>query len=209
MAEGGGAVLSRRPATDDGAYARCMHAEQTAAWKRVLGLQRPYATLVRRLCRGRTLDVGCGVGRCLVALDGRGLGVDRNPACVEMARRRGLKAWTPEDFEHSEWARGERFDSLLMAHVVEHMTFAESVALVEAYLPRLRPRGRIVVVVPQAAGFALDPTHVHPFDSAELEALLSAAGARRVRIRSFPLPSWAGRVFPYNEFVAVAWKAGR
>ena len=37
-------------------------------------------------------------------------------------RARGLEVFTPDEFRQTEHARPERFDSLLLAHVIEHLT---------------------------------------------------------------------------------------
>jgi SAM-dependent methyltransferase len=47
-----------------------------------------------RFARGRVLDIGCGAGRCLLYLQGRGLdtvGIDVSPLAVRVCRERGAK----------------------------------------------------------------------------------------------------------------------
>jgi SAM-dependent methyltransferase len=124
-------------------------------WKRLL--PDPYRRNIRGLNLGRTLDVGCGIGRCLLFNDGNGIGVDHNPTSVAMCRERGLEAYGPEDFQTSD--RGV-FDSLLLSHVLEHLEEDAGVSLISSYLRFLRPDGKIVVITPQAAGQRSDPTHV-------------------------------------------------
>ena len=53
-------------------------------WKRFV--PDPYRWNLRRLKLGRTLDVGCGIGRCLAFIDGNGVGVDHNEKSVEETR---------------------------------------------------------------------------------------------------------------------------
>jgi SAM-dependent methyltransferase len=173
-------------------------------WKRVLPVQAPYRWHVRRLRLGRTLDVGCGAGRNLEHLGGYGVGVDHNPSLVQIARERGLDAYTPEDFLASPRAKRAWYDSLLFAHVLEHMTGPEAQSLLELYLPYLRDRGRPVVFTPQERGFATDPTHVEFMDFDRVRGLCRSVGLHIERSYSFPLPRWAGRFFPYNEFVVIA-----
>jgi SAM-dependent methyltransferase len=178
-------------------------------WKRLLDVQRPYRWNMRRLRLGFVLDVGCGLGRNLVNLGGRdaGVGVDHNPESVAACERRGLVAFTPEAFRASEYARPGRFDTLLLAHVVEHMRFDEARALIQEYLPLVRAGGRVVLMAPEEAGFASDVTHVEFMDMAALDRLARAVGVVPERAFSFPFPRPAGRLFKYNEFVLMARKS--
>src|SRR3954470_22543342 len=113
--------------TRGAAYTDRLNRLESVWWKRLLDVQRPYRWNLQRLQLGFTLDVGCGVGRNLINLDGNGVGVDHNESSVAEARSRGLVALTPGEFATSEFARPQRFDSLLLAHVVEHMSAADGV----------------------------------------------------------------------------------
>ncbi|NNC92663.1 MAG: class I SAM-dependent methyltransferase [Acidimicrobiia bacterium] len=182
-------------------YAAQLQRREGARWKRLLNVQAPYRWNLRRLDLGFALDVGCGIGRNLAGLDG--VGVDHNSTAVELARQRGFTAFTTEDFVRSEYAVAERFDSILLAHVVEHMTGAEARELLANYLRYLRAGGRVVLIAPQEAGFRSDQTHVEFMDHSALRALLEANGLQVVREYSFPLVRAAGRFLRYNEFVSV------
>jgi SAM-dependent methyltransferase len=190
--------------TDDRAYAERL--EQTAWWKRILGVQRPYRWHLRRLQLGLVLDVGCGVGRTLNNLGGHAVGVDHNPHSVEACRRRGFEAYTPDELRRSPHARPGRFDSLLLAHVAEHMREAEAVALLGSYLDLVRAGGRVVVITPQEAGYASDPTHVELMDFDKVTRIVEAADCAVDSRYSFPFPRLAGRLFRYNEFVVLGRK---
>jgi len=198
--------LSSEPNSADTArpdYTERLQRLESAWWKRLLNVQTPYRWNLQRLQLGFTLDVGCGVGRNLINLDGNGVGVDHNQTSVAEARSRGLTAMTPDDFAASEYARPGRFDTLLLAHVVEHMSAAEGDKLLQAYLPFVRTGGRIVVICPQVAGYRSDDTHVRFLDFAAITQHLTNAGITVERRFSFPFPAPAGRVFRYNEFVVV------
>jgi SAM-dependent methyltransferase len=173
-------------------------------WRRLFDVQRPYRWNVRRLGLGFALDLGCGVGRNLAHLGGRGVGVDHSEASVARARARGLEAFTPAEFRASAFAQPGRFDGLLVAHLVEHMTFPEARALVASYLPFVRPGGRVAFIVPQPAGFRSDATHVEYFDAPALQRLARELDLVPVRGYSFPFPSLVGEVFAYNETVLLA-----
>jgi 2-polyprenyl-3-methyl-5-hydroxy-6-metoxy-1,4-benzoquinol methylase len=190
--------------TREEAYAQRLHRRGGARWKRLMSVQAPYRWNVRRLKLGFTLDVGCGIGRNLRHLDGDGVGVDHNPTSVGMARAAGLVAYTPEEFLASEYARPGRFDSILLAHVLEHLPQDDVPSLLENYLPYVRPGGTAVFITPQERGYASDPTHVRFVGFAEATALAEDAGLAVTRSYSFPLPRFAGRAFTYNEFVVVS-----
>jgi len=185
-------------------YAERLEQRERARWKRWLNVQAPFQWNLRRLEPGFTLDVGCGIGRNLVGL--RGVGVDHNPSAVAIARDRGLAVYTPEEFAASGDAYPDHFDSLLLSHVVEHMTRDQAVALVATYLPFLRPGGKVVLIAPQEAGFRTDSTHVEFMDRTALRHILEANRLVVQKEGSFPLMRSAGRFLRYNEFLAVGVK---
>jgi len=183
-------------------YTERLDTLEGARWKRWLDVQAPYRWNLRRLELGFTLDIGCGIGRNLLHL-GHGVGIDHNADSVALARRRGCTAFDAVGFRASEFAEPGRFDSLLLAHVVEHMSETEAAALVAEHLPFVRSGGRVVLIAPQEAGFRSDPTHVEFMDGARLRAILDANGVTFERGYSFPFPRFVGRVFPHNESVAI------
>ena len=79
-------------------------------------------------------------------------------------------------------------------------------ALIERYRALVKPGGQLILIAPQEAGFATDPTHVEFLDFGRLRRIASQAGFEPSRWFSFPLPRWAGRLFTYNEFVLVGTK---
>jgi len=194
-------------ATRSEEYAGRLVRLQSARWKRWLDVQAPFRWNIRRLEPGFTLDVGCGIGRNLAHLSGYGVGVDTNEHCVKAARARGLTAFTPDEFRRSaEYNRPGRFDSLLLAHVAEHMTEPEAVALLLEYESLVRAGGRLILIAPQEAGFSSDATHVELMDFSRLARISERLGFQPERTFSFPFPRWAGRVFTYNEFIVVSTK---
>jgi 2-polyprenyl-3-methyl-5-hydroxy-6-metoxy-1,4-benzoquinol methylase len=195
--------MREREDTQSHAYTRRLETLADAGWKRFFDVQAPYRWNIRRLDLGFTLDVGCGIGRNLLHLEGHGVGIDHNADSIEVARQRGCTALTSDAFDDSEHARADHFDSLLLAHVVEHMSLDEASALVKRYLGYVRPGGKVVLIAPQEAGYRSDDTHVEFMDESALETILVRAGAEYERCYSFPFPRPVGRVFLHNEFVAV------
>jgi SAM-dependent methyltransferase len=187
-------------------YTARLRAETERGWKRLLGAQAPYRRHVRRIAEGRVLDVGCGIGRNLHHVDGRGVGIDVNPYSVEVARQQGLTAYTTDEFDTSPDAVPGKYGTMLLAHVLEHMTLDQASALVGGYLRYLGAGGRVVVIVPQEAGFASDPTHVNFLDLDEIAVIEARNGLTRDRAYSFPFPRWVGRFFKHNETVVLSRK---
>lgn len=158
---------------------------------------------IRRVVETPVLDIGCGIGRNLMHLDGNGVGVDTNEHSVAAARQRGLTVHTADEFPSSDAAVDGFFATLLMAHVLEHMSLDDATELLGAYLRYLRNDGRVVAIVPQEAGYASDPTHVAFVDRPELEHIASSNDLVVERLYSFPFPRRAGKVFRHNETVAL------
>jgi SAM-dependent methyltransferase len=201
--EGCSIVADDAADTRDSAYADRLVRLGETRWKRVLNVQAPYRWNLRRLQVGNTLDVGCGTGRNLLNLGAGSVGVDHNAKSVEIARSRQLEAFTVEEFHASFAHRQTRFDTLLLAHVAEHMEFDAAVKVIEEYRSYLRPHAQLVLICPQEAGYRSDPTHITFFDLDQLRRLSATTGAEVNRAFSFPFPRPIGRVFRYNEFVVV------
>ena len=177
---------------------------RSARWKHIIDVQAPYRWNIRRLRLGRTLDVGCGIGRNLHHLGAGAVGVDHNADSVAVARSQGLTAYTGEEFRASSDAVPHSYDTLLLAHVVEHMDRDTAIGILRDYLMFLKPAGRVVLITPQERGYSTDSTHVRFVDFDGAADLASAIGFEAARQYSFPFPRMAGRFFPYNEFVVVA-----
>ena len=189
-------------------YARRLQAKQEVWWKKALNVQAPYQWNLRRQQLGRTLDVGCGIGRNLETLAPGSVGVDHNAEAVRVARGRGVTALTVEEWEHSDLRQPESFDGILLAHVIEHMDQAAGVAIMRDYLPYLRPGGKVFYICPQERGYASDPTHVRFTTGEDLAELSREVGLQPDPWFSFPFPRWAGKPFIYNEFCLLAHKPG-
>lgn len=190
--------------TLDSGYADRLARREEARRKRFVDVQQPYRWNLWCLRLGRVLDVGCGVGRNMSALDPTSVGVDHNVHCIAYARERGFNAYSTQEFPASHESRKASFDSLLFAHVLEHVDPDTAGELLAEYLKYLRDDGKVVIITPQEAGFRTDETHVRFMDFAALRDLGARFHLREVAAYSFPFPRWAGRIFAYNEFVFVA-----
>ena len=183
----------------DAGYAERLSRLEHRSWKRFV--PNPYRWHIRRVATGRVLDVGCGIGRCLAYIRPRGVGVDPNDAAVDVARARGLDAHSPDELAERPDLTG--FDTLLCSHVLEHLDRETGTELLANWLPRIRPGGKVVLICPQERGQASDATHVRLMDPAALRDVCAAAGVEVERVRSFPLPTWAGRWWVHNETVLI------
>ena len=185
-------------------YTERLRALQEAPWKKWFDVQAPYRWNLRRLQPGLVLEIGSGIGRNLLHLRGRGVGIDHNPHSVAYARSKGLESFTPEEFKVSIFGGTEpQFDSILLSHIVEHMDIAGARALILEYLPFLKKGGRLICICPQEVGYASDKSHVEFYDFQKIEDLLLKLGFSIERSYSFPFPRWVGKLFIYNEFVVV------
>jgi len=188
---------------EDSAYTERLIRLQDQKWKQRLAFANPYALHIRHVVEGTTLEVGCGIGRVLNFLPQRMVGVDRNAESVQVCRSRGLAAFTPDEF-FSRYAGQRCFNTLLLSHVVEHMTVADAGAVLRMYTPFLAPGARLVLIAPQEKGFASDSTHVEFMDYPKLAQIAAAAGFTVDKHYSFPFPRAMGQRFIYNEFVLLA-----
>lgn len=197
-----------RPDTAADSYASRLEHIQRVWWKRILPVQLPYQWNIRRQQLGRTIEVGCGIGRNMKSLGTGSVGVDHNRSAVRIARGQGFLAMTAEEWEASALRQPEAFDGLLVAHVLEHMDEPAGRALLAEYLPYIRPGGRIFLICPQENGYRSDPTHVRFVDGPALEKLARDVGLIPKPAYSFPFPRSAGELFIYNEFCLLATKPG-
>lgn len=176
-----------------------------AKWKQILDVQRPYRWNLKRLNLGKTLDVGCGIGRNLGNLSKDSVGVDHNAYAIDIAKKAGYNAVTVDDFKKNKKTYGkDAFDSMLLAHVLEHLTTADGKRIIKEYLPYVREK--IVIICPQEKGFTTDETHINFLDHQAIEDILISCGLKITRSYSFPFQRKVGKVFTYNETVVVAHK---
>lgn len=190
--------------TNEKAYTDFFIGMQNIRWKSFLPVQVPYMYNIKRLCIGKVLDIGCGTGRHLKTLKGRGVGVDHNYDFVRLVRKKGYLAYLPNEFDEISNKENYLFDTILFSHVLEHLEYAEALDLVNKYSIYLKSNGRIVFVVPQVAGYKSDPTHLTFFDKSMLKKLVGEIKFKVKRQFSYPFPPIIGTIFPHNEQVLLA-----
>lgn len=145
------------------------------------------------------LDLGCGRGEFLQALQGAGVGargVDTNAEMVAVARERGLDVTRGDALGYVAALPDESIGGIIAAQVVEHLEPSYLMRLLEAASRTLRPGAPIVLeTINPACWYAFfssyirDLTHVRPVHPETLQYLVRASGFDRVEIRyRAPLP---------------------
>ena len=170
-----------------------------------VGVPNPYRWNVRRLAKGRVLDVGCGIGRCLDFIRPRGVGVDPNEQRSPSAARRVTRHTCRMS---SSGARSPPLPAS-STHCCARMCSNTSTS-------RLRWPWS-VSTCPIRQGGRVHLHHSPGARSAIRRDARAADGCRRncrrwprrcgltiERMSSFPLPRLFGRWFMYNETVVVA-----
>jgi len=196
-----------RESTKDEKYADRLLTLNSVWYKRAIEPVNPYRWHIRRVCSTPVLDIGCGIGRNLGYLkDPQSLGVDHNDHSVQIAIEKGFSAVVPEMFHQKIAINGAQFQTMLLSHVIEHMTLSEARSLISEYLPFVKAGGEVIVICPQERGYASDSTHVTFFDRQDIEELLMDLGLALKKSYSYPLPRRLGGTFIYNETVVRATK---
>lgn len=197
--------MAQRKDTKGVDYAERLQNLSGARWKKLLDVQRPYRWNLGRLKLGKTLDVGCGIGRNLGNLSKDSVGVDHNKHSVNVAKEAGYNAVTVDEFMKDKKKYGkESFDSMLLAHVLEHMSTDEGIEIIKSYLPYVKDK--VVVICPQQKGFKTDDTHTNFLTHEDIYAIMVRSGLKVKKVYSFPFARPAGHVFKHNETVVVAQK---
>jgi SAM-dependent methyltransferase len=147
------------------------------------------------------LDIGCGRGYAMADLAALGCtalsGIDRDAGQVAFARALKLEVVQVDDPVPYLTARPAAYATILLMDVLEHLPREAHPGLLRAIAGSLRPGGRLICSVPNAASaiasFWLhnDYTHRWSFTTDSLEYLLAECGFGTVRcsgVEFFPRP---------------------
>lgn len=140
----------------------------------------------------RILDIGCGLGQWLVALERKGFlnlrGIDIAEEAVKFCQKKGLAVENVPVFEdYCRKFSGAKFDFVILSHVLEHVKkneIVEFLRLIREHL--LSERGRLFVAVPNASSNTgaywayEDFTHETLFTAGSLLFVLKAAGFKKI-----------------------------
>lgn len=132
----------------------------------------------------RILDIGCGQGLLIYALNGLGYtdvqGIDLSEQQIAVGKSFGLRCQAVDSnylFDLAKSSPGT-FDLIFLMDVLEHMNKAEQLRILAAISDLLVPGGRLILSVPNAnASFGLrwrhiDWTHEEAFTEHSLEFIL-------------------------------------
>lgn len=149
------------------------------------------AKIIKGHCRKNTriLDIGCSIGHLLHLLRKAGWrylsGIDPSPQCKRIARKRfGLTIHTSDI---SSFSTKRKYDLVILCSVLEHLVqVKKSMKKIEDWLA---VHGQVLVVVPDAEGFAADfgepfgefsTEHINFFSFASLCRLMEDFSCRYV-----------------------------
>jgi SAM-dependent methyltransferase len=144
------------------------------------------------------LDIGCGRGVFLELLSAAGIsavGIDHSEESISLCRLKGFKVHREEA---GAFLAGNplKFGGIFCSHVIEHMGYEEAMNFLKLCHGALHPGGTILLVTPNPEDltiisdiFWLDPTHVRPYPTGLLQAMLRATGFQVSLAKQF-LGSW-------------------
>jgi 2-polyprenyl-3-methyl-5-hydroxy-6-metoxy-1,4-benzoquinol methylase len=134
------------------------------------------------------LDIGCGLGQALNYLKNKGFanlfGVDINDESIEICRKNGLSVEKITDIrEFAANYKGEKFDRIIMSHVLEHIDknlIIDTLIHIKKFL--LKDGGVFLLMVPNAQSYTgsywryEDFTHTILFTAGSCNYVLKSAG---------------------------------
>jgi len=101
-------------------------------------------------CKGRILDLGCGVGvitKALVDVGFEVVGVDGNKLKIEKAKKNVPKAKFAVSL-FKDFQPNNKFDTIIAKNILEHFSPSEAKELMKKMYLWLNPKGRAIVCVP-------------------------------------------------------------
>lgn len=145
------------------------------------------------------VDLGCGRGELVAALDAAGIrarGVDANDEMVAVARGRGLDVAQADALAFLETIEDGSLGGIVATQVIEHLEPQYLMRLLETAARTLKGGAPIVLETINPAcwlaffsSYIRDITHAHPIHPETLQYLLRANGFQRVELRySAPVP---------------------
>ncbi|HLO89163.1 MAG TPA: methyltransferase domain-containing protein [Nostocaceae cyanobacterium] len=111
----------------------------------------------------KVLDVGCGYGKKTIALAAAGyqvLGVEVNHQLVTANQKKGINCISVEEFEQHT----DKFDVILMSHIIEHFHPYDLKDFMDYYLDKLELGGHLIIATPLLTEYFYDDfDHIKPY----------------------------------------------
>jgi 2-polyprenyl-3-methyl-5-hydroxy-6-metoxy-1,4-benzoquinol methylase len=136
------------------------------------------------------LDFGCGFGQTLLALRDLGyeniIGCDVDDEAIKYCISQGLKVENCTNLNEFVVKYENKFDMVLMLHVLEHFPKTEIIQTLSKIKKVLKKQGKIIIVVPNAQSSTgvywayEDFTHELIFTSGSLYYVLKMAGFEEI-----------------------------
>lgn len=137
------------------------------------------------------LDFGCGFGQLIRSLADLGCvniyGADINDQALDYCKSQGLRVEDCKNLENIVEKYKNKFDLVIMSHVLEHITKEEIIPFLKKIRLLLRPTGGILIMVPNAQSNTNcywayeDFTHTTLFTSGSIFYVLKMAGFKEIR----------------------------
>lgn len=138
----------------------------------------------------RVLDIGCGRGEFIELLLQQGInaqGIDINEEMVEYCQERGFEVSNIDANQFLSNITEPTYDAIIMAQVIEHLTFNEYSYLLKQIHRVLRPGGFVIIetinvqsVYAMNNWFYMDPTHTKPVHPETLKFVVENIGFNKV-----------------------------
>ncbi|MFH0929172.1 MAG: class I SAM-dependent methyltransferase [Candidatus Aenigmatarchaeota archaeon] len=140
-----------------------------------------YRSIVKEF-RGKTLDVGCGLGEILEMYKNV-YGIDSNPMVVDYCKSRKLKCFLGNASKIP--FKAGTFRTVFASHLIEHLK--RPVDAIREFRRILKKKGLLIIIVPNRKGYERDKTHVKYWDKERLTNLLEDSGFKVTEVSYFPL----------------------
>ncbi len=131
----------------------------------------------------KVLDIGCGYGDKIDELMSLGFtnvsGVEINKTLVDKACDKGLNVVAVDSFDMEQ--NKERYDVLVMSHIIEHFQYQDLIQFMESYLGCLKQDGLLLIATPlMNPSFYDDFDHVKPYTHI---GILSIFGGKATQVQ--------------------------
>lgn len=168
-----------------------------------------YLQDIRKYCKGKTIDFGCGIGELLKLLPKGSIGFEVNSVVVDFCTSHGLKVllYHPGEDDYTlSIIEKSTFSTFTMNHVLEHLE--NSNIVVEKIFESCYRLGisRIVFTVPGYKGYLSDKTHITFIDKKYFDEnkLFSHRHFKLSYSKYFPINlAIAGEYITHNELRLV------